>query len=348
MYRLLTAALMLVAGQAGATGEINVLTDLRSPFPAGCVGLALPQEPVSPANTLVDEIVPAPSANSDIRDAEVRILIWRIGCHEPGYSVVMVRFEEVGGSPRTLVPQVFAEAGQVDFPYHVAQLIPHPAIGHAGATGNSIEGGRTYMLAVEPFAVDDREFTVDDYNDAFTLEFYWGDFVSDFDADPGLLDGEIFDVPEYLPEDDPTQFEYPLLHGRMSGQWIIDGMPSTGLSLMIGEQEDDTNFAFALFFTYLDGAPFWVTGNTGGEEPGFDLVEFDMYIVSGGEFFGFGPGTFDQDDLDQEKIGLMSIEAIDCNNLLIGYDFSEAGLGSGVLEARRMVDIAGYDCNVWE
>lgn len=345
MRRILLVVLILLAGRAAATGEINVLTDLDSPFPAGCIAVSLPVEPVSEDNTLYDEVVPAPGMNRNSLDSEVRVTIWRVGCHEPGHSVVMVRLQKVSGENPVLVPQVFAEAGTVDLPFHRAQLITHPAVGDVGASSNTIpEDGRTWMLAVEPFSVDgETTFTPSDYNELFTLELFWGAYTLD-----AAQQGELFDINEYIPEFDPPQFEFPLLHGRMSGQWVIDGIPSTGLSLMVGEQEDDTNFVFALFFTYFEGEPFWVTGNTGGQEPGFDFVEFDMYAISGGEFFSLGPDSFDQDDLSQEKLGIMSIEAIDCNTLLIGYDFAEAGLGNDVIEARRMVDVAGYDCNAWE
>lgn len=344
MRRLVLILLLLVSGKSFATGEINVLTDLNSPFPPGCVALSLPEQPFSAENTLYDEIINVPSVNSSVRDSQINVTIWRVGCHDPGHSVVMVRLQHVSGGD-VLVPQVYAEAGEVTLPVHRAQLIRHPAVGDVGATGNFLTSeGITYMLAVDPLSFDGTFFGPADYNDVFTMELYWGD-MAPLD-DPA---GELFPIASYAPALDPTQFEFPILHGRMTSAWIINGIPRSGMTLNIGEQADDTNYAFVLFFTYLDGEPVWITGNTdAGLEPGFDLIEMTMYLPSGGEFFGLGQHLFEDGDVELTPIGDMSIEALDCNTLLIGFDFSEAGLGSDVYEARRMVRNAGFDCNPWD
>jgi len=344
MRRLLPLLLMLMASKSFATGEINVLTDLNSPFPPGCVSLWLPEGPSSTDNTLYDRTIWAPTSDPDTPDARVRITVWRVGCHDPGHSVVMVRMRKVSGSGDVLVPEVWADAGVVDVAWHRSQLIGFPAVGDIGATGNYVSSqGRTWMLAVDPVSVDDETlFSLDDYNDLFTLELSW------FPFDPGAIDSVLIDIAAYSPQLDPTQFEFPPLHGRMSGQYTIEGIPASGLVLHIGEQFDDTNYAFALFFTYLDGEPAWVAGNTGGMEPGFDFVDLDMEYLVGGEFFGFGPDQFDDADIERIPVGWMTIEALDCNTLLLGYDFTEAGLGTGVTEANRLVRVAGYDCNPWD
>ena len=80
-----------------------------------------------------------------------------------------------------MVPRIFADAGIVDFPLHDGQLIPHPAIGEAGASSEVISPeGRTYMLAVNPTTINDEEsfFLPSDYNDEFTVELFWGDFFA--------------------------------------------------------------------------------------------------------------------------------------------------------------------------
>lgn len=345
MRRLLLLVLLLVSGKSFATGEINVLTDLNSPFPPGCIALWLPEGPSSTDNMLYNQTVNAPTTGSTTLDARVRVTVWRVGCHDPGHSVVMVHMRKLSGDGDVLVPEVWADAGIVDVAWHRSQLIGSPAVGNIGATGNYITPqGRTWMLAVDPFSVDDEtRFDLDDYNDLFTLELTWFPF-----APQAAIDSVLIDIDAYVPQFDPPQFEYPPLHGRMSGQYTIEGIPASGLVLHIGEQSDDTNYAFALFFTYIDGEPAWVAGNTGGMEPGFDLVDLDMQYLVGGEFFGFGPDLFDDADIERIPIGWMSIEALDCNTLLLGYDFTEAGLGSGVAEADRLVRVAGYDCNPWD
>ncbi len=342
----LILALLTASFAARATGEINVLTDLNSPFPPGCVAVSLPEGPASADNTLFDEDIAAPSVGSASLDSTVRVTIWRVGCHDAGYSVVMVRLQavEFPANSFVMVPRVFADAGIVDFPLHDGQLIEHPAIGEAGASSEVIPPeGRTYMLAVNPTTINDPDsfFLPEDYNDEFTVELFWGDFNPQ--AAPV---GELFPIAAYNPDFDPTQFDSQILHGRMSGQYTFDGIPFSGLQLLVGEQSDDTNFIFAIFFTYLNGEPFWVVGNTGGEAPGFPQVELEMLRLTGGEFFGLG--GFSESQVVIDTVGSIFIDPLDCNTLLVGYDFSPIGGGSGVLEAGRFIDIAGYNCNPWE
>ncbi|AKS40892.1 hypothetical protein [Wenzhouxiangella marina] len=340
--------LVLASGLARAQGEINVLTDLNSPFPPGCIALSLPDAPASANNTLFDEEISAPSVGSQVRDSVVRVTIWRVGCHDPGFSIVMVRLQavEFPASSFVMVPRVFADAGITDFPLHEGQLLPHPAISDAGASSEVITPeGRTYMLAVNPTTFNDPEsfFLPEDYNGEFTMELFWGDF-----SPVAAPFGELFPLNAYDPDFDPPQFGAQILHGRMSGQYVFDGIPSTGFQLMVGEQSDDSNFIFAIFFTYLNGEPIWVVGTTGGEAPGIPAIELGMLRLTGGEFFGLGPGSFDNSDLVIEEVGSIFIDPLDCNTLLLGYDFSPIGGGTGVLEAERFIRIAGYDCNPWQ
>ncbi len=348
MHRISLLAGVVVLGLARmvpAGAEINVLTDLDTPFPPGCIALSLPDEPASGDNELVSEVLDVPSINSDVRDAEIRLQIWRTGCAEDGYSVVMVRMEHLSGDD-VLVPEVYAEAGIIDYPdeipFHRAQLMPLPAIGRAGATGNTVSPeGDTWMLGVEPLAIDEAtDFFPADYNDAFTLELYWGDITPSGAGDGFFLD-------EYIADFDPPQFEHPVLHGRYTGQWVEPGTPRTGMSLNVGENLNDENFVYVIFFTYLDGQPFWVTGNTEGDvlEPG--PVELDMFFVEGGEFFT-QPGQPDSADLVEVPVGTLILEPRDCNTIRIEYDFAEGGLGTGSTNFQRLIRTAGYDCNPWE
>ncbi|TVQ35633.1 MAG: hypothetical protein EA370_09185, partial [Wenzhouxiangella sp.] len=325
MTRLLPLLLLLAASRTLATGEINVLTDiLHTPYPPGCVAISLPDAPASADNTLYDEFIPVPSIGSVDRDAEIRVTIWRMGCFDPDQSLVLVRLQKVSGDFPVLIPQVWAEAGTVDFPEHLGQLQRAPGVGAMGASGDVVStAGETFILGVDIFSVDGSLFFLpEDYNDLFTLELSWAAFS------PQVANtGELFDIPPYVPGLDPPQFEIPLLHGRMSGQYTFDGIPSTGLQLIVGELADDTNFIFAIFFTYMNGEPMWLVGNTGGEPPGFPGVEMGLLRFRGGEFIGLGPGAFDPSDLSIDEVGSIIIEPLDCNNILLGYDFRPLGLG---------------------
>lgn len=348
MRRLIVLITWVLASQSIAGEEINVLTDLFSPFPPGCVGLSLPESESSLDNLLWDEVVRAPSINSSFMDSWVGVKIWRVGCSDAGYSVVMVRLQNLSETA-VLVPQAFVEAGQSQLPFHEAQLITQPAVGAMSASGSILSAaGQTFMLAADPLSIDEETlFSVDEYNQLFTLELSWGSFS------PVATEGELFPILPYAPSLDPPQFSFPLLHGRMSGSYSIPGKPYTGLFLNIAEQLTDTpegpmdsNFLYAVFFTYIDGEPLWVVGNTSGRAPGFDLVELEMLAPEGGQFFA-NPGAFAKSDVHRRTIGTMKIEALDCNTLLLDYDFSESELGEGLIIANRFIRTAGYDCNPW-
>lgn len=358
---------LTVAGHASATGELNVLTDLFSPFPPGCVALNLPEAPASEDNVIWDEIVAAPSVETGTLDSEVRVQIWRTGCADEGRSVVMVRLQNRSQDRLVLVPQIFVEAGESELPFHEAQLITQPAVGNIGASGNVLSSaGQTFMVAADPVSIDEVTFfSVDEYNELFTLELFWGGFA------PAVSEGELFPIFPYEPALDPPQFDIPLLHGRMSGSYTVPGKAATGLFLNVAETlvntpdgPVDANFVFAVFFTYLDGEPVWVVGNTPGftyqndgvpvwvDEnlpgvgPGAGRIELEMQIIEGGRFFT-DPGSFTDADTNRESIGTLEIEVLDCNNLLLNYDFAASGLGVGNLTVVRLARIAGYDCNPW-
>ncbi|MFP4208209.1 MAG: hypothetical protein ACLFSC_06075 [Wenzhouxiangella sp.] len=341
---------LLIAGSANATGEINVLTDLFSPFPPGCVGLDLPTAPASDDNVMWDAIEKAPTIGSNVASADVRVQIWRVGCADDGFSVVMVRLTNESAD-EVLIPQVFVDTEIKDgLLWHDAQLITTPAVGNISAAGSIMPAtGRTFMLAVDPLSLFDDEtiFTTADYNEEFLLELFWGAYS------PTAPNPDLFPIFPYDPALDPPQFDFPLLHGRMSGSYTVPGKAATGLFLNVAETlvetpdgPVDANFVFAVFFTYLNGAPVWVVGNTPGIEPGADLVELDMEIIEGGRFFT-DPGSFSDADTDRESIGTLQIEVLNCNTLQLNYDFAGSGLGVGSLTVDRLARIAGYDCNPW-
>ena len=352
MYRIFPIAVFLLVAQAlpAQTGDINFLTDRLSPFPPGCIAFDLPVEPASADNTLIDEVINVPSINSNTLDEQIQVTVWRVGCADEGFSVVMVNLRHLlngrdpNNVPPVVIPQAFAEAGDVVLPFHEAQLIRRPAVGNAGAAGGIITfAGDTFMLGVDPLAVDGAtEFFPEDYNDGFSMELFWGAFSA---AEDGEF-GEVFFVDPFSPDLDPPQFDEPVLHGRFSGQWVAEGVERTGLLLQVAEQFDDTNFIFAIFFTYLDGQPTWVFGNTGGEpaEPG--TVELEMFFIEGGEFFTL-PNQPAEDAFEQDMIGTMVIEPLDCNRLRVSFDFEQGGLGSGQIDFDRFIRIAGHDCNPW-
>jgi hypothetical protein len=325
----------------GQAGELNLLTDLGTPFPPGCLSIDLPEQPSDPDSLLVDNNIAVPSALSDFNDASVNVRVWRVACADEGYSVVLVRLEQIAGNP-VVIPQVYAEAGDVDRPFHEAQLLTIPAAGNVGATGGIVtNAGTTFMLAVEPVSIDGQTtFLPEDYNEQFTVEFTWEAFSSAETVNfPVLLD-------RFEPSLDPPQFEDTVLNGRYSGQWILPGTPKTGLVLQIAERGDQNN-VFVIFFTYRNGAPFWIVGNTeaGTTEPG--PVTIDMLETADGEFIS-RPNQPADTDVPFADAGQITIRAKDCNTIEVDYDFTPLGEGAGSFDMERLIRIAGYDCNPWE
>ncbi len=337
----LLAVLLASTTAPAQTGELNLLTDLGTPFPPGCLSIDLPEEPSDPDSLLVDSNINVPSALSDVNDATVNVQIWRVACADDGYSVVLVRMAQVSGSP-VVIPQVYAEAGDVDRPFHEANLILIPASGNVGATGGIItNAGTTWMLAVEPTSIDAQTtFLPEDYNDQFTVEFTWEAYSEAGNVNfPVLLD-------QFEPSLDPPQFDEPVLNGRFTGQWVAEGRERQGLVLQVAET-GDANFLFAIFFTYLDGAPLWVTGNTTAIQFQPGPISVDALRFDGGEFFA-DPNQPPASAIDATTIGAFTISVIDCNTIQLDYDFTDIGEGTGSLVLTRLVRVAGYDCNPWE
>jgi len=343
-FRRILAAALLAGAAVGAqaqTGELNLLTDLGTPFPPGCLSIDLPEQPRSQDSLLVDTNVAAPTINSNSRDGSVRVRVWRVACDDEDFSVVLVRMSQTGGVNPIVVPQVFADAGEVELPFHEAQLLLLPGSGNVGATGGIItDAGTTWMLAVDPIAIDGAtEFLPEDYNATFTAEFNWGSFAT---AEP---EGTRFVLDGFEPTLDLPQFDQPVLNGRYSGQWVLAGAPRQGLFLTIAETVD-VNFVFAIFFTYLDGQPFWLVGNTAPAltQPG--PVAIQMTTLENGEFIT-DPNQPLPTQVIANSAGSVEIEVINCNRLRVNYDFTPLGKGIGTMELDRLARIAGYDCNPW-
>src|SRR6056297_2483422 len=312
IFRKFLAAAFLAGAAAttqAQTGELNLLTDLGTPFPPGCLSIELPEQPRDQDSLLVDTNMVAPTINSNSRDGSVRVRIWRVACDDENFSVVLVRMSQNGGANPIVVPTVFADAGDVELPFHEAQLLLLPGAGNVGATGGIVtEEGTTWMLAVDPIAIDGATtFLPEDYNATFTVEFNWGSFAT---AQP---EGTRFVLDQFEPTLDLPQFDQPVLNGRYSGQWTRPGAPGQGLVLQVAEQ-DDENFVFAIFFTYLDGQPIWVVGNTlaGLTQPG--AVPIQMQTVANGEFIP-DPNQPPREQLDRDPAGSIEIEVIDCNRI---------------------------------
>ncbi len=139
-----------------------------------------------------------------------------------------------------------------------------------------------------------------------------------------------------LTDGPPAQPSFPL-SGRISGSWIAPGLNNQGLLINVGENASGQAFLGAAWFLFLDGQPFWITGNAFFEY-GASSISFPMRRAAGLEFLNPNGDT-----ATRTEVGSFMLQARECNKIEVNYDFP--GLGSGVLEMDRLVAIQGVECD---
>ena len=121
----------------------------------------------------------------------------------------------------------------------------------------------------------------------------------------------------------------------MSGLWTSEGLNDQGITLFVGENSLGP-FIFFAWFTYLEGEPFWLAGNTEFEY-GADEVSIPIQRLDGLPFVTPGGET-----ANREEIGLLNIHVHGCNELHVQYDFG--ALGSRELDFERLTEVQGREC----
>lgn len=310
---------------------------VQKKVPHGCLFVLPSLLAAPPEDVFVDSVLEL----TDVAgvQANLRIRIWRIGCHEPNRSAIAINFSLASGSPNALgLPLVSLDPGGL-----TGQAPAYLSLFSANnAEVAFFSFPWIFPLSEQEFFVDgstyiidsaDPDLTTDAYNDTINLELSWGTEEQTFDVD-------IF---EYAPALDATQLPTSPFNGRYSGQWNVDGLPRSGLVLQIGEVAPDRNFIFAIWFTYVQGDPTWFVANA-DFAIGDSEVVLDMVELSGGEVVT-QPNSFTADDVTVESVGTMTLRTIHCNALEADIDFRQGGFGQQVLELNRLIRIAGYDCD---
>ncbi|HKL49797.1 MAG TPA: hypothetical protein VJ908_01410 [Wenzhouxiangellaceae bacterium] len=337
MKTLLTFLLILFC----LDGSAQVLNrDLPNSFtyasviPYGCLKVVPAVRSAPPAETFFDtQVLVADNGATGL----VRIRAWRIGCHEPNASAIILNFDLGSGSPAIRYPEVSLITADAEM--RPAGLFAFARTDFYNSRGASLEPMTDQLLST---LAEGFSFVVDTDSDAISKQQYNGSLELRLRWPSGLVVG--IDVPEFDPALDPPQFTDPPLHGRYTGQWIVDGLPRQGLVLQVGELPPDRNFLFMTMFTYLDGVPTWVVGNA--DFPvGAASVTVNMWTLDGGEFFTEPLNSYAREDVIQEKLGTMTIRARHCNVIDADIDFSESGFGVVSRRFERLIRIAGYDCD---
>lgn len=140
-----------------------------------------------------------------------------------------------------------------------------------------------------------------------------------------------------LSDGQPAEASFPI-SGRMSGQWVADGMNSQGLNLLVGERDNGSNFAFFVWFTYLDGEPYWIVGNE-NYTPGDSSITFDTLRLEGLDFLQRDGASADT----PVDIGELTIKALGCEDLRVSWDFPSFS-SADTLTMRPLVSVDGAEC----
>lgn len=282
------------------------------------------------------------------QDIDISVKIWRHGCHNSNRSAIMLNLSLPEGLDDEILtgvqmrPSVKLRSAGVEDQLFAALMdggfadIYGGFIGLFGyAVGDSLNNGVTYVLdTVQYGAIPSSQFDalIERYNAGGELVIEWtGNTVT-------------ADIPPYAPSLDLPQQPKPTFNGRMTGQWVADNLPATGLLLQVGEvPKQFRNFIFAIWFTYIDGQPVWMAANK--DIPvGTNEITLDMGYFEGGKLFT-SPTGFNADNISNTTIGKMTLRIINCNKIEATTDFSSSDLGSNSLVLDRLIRIAGYDCD---
>lgn len=303
-------------------------------IPYGCLTVVPTVHDAPPDTPFVDErITVFDAAGSGI----VRIRAWRIGCHEPNASAIVLNFLLEAGSDAIPYPRV--RLVTPDSQRRVAGLFHFGRTAYYRAEGVAL----TPMVDQDlPTAIEGITMIVDadevaiskvDYNDDLLVELDW----------PSAQFLQLA-IPAYDEDRDLPQFVAPVFNGRYTGHWIVQGLPRQGMALQIAELPPDRNFVFVTFYTYMDGVPVWVVGNA-DFAIGAAVVVVDLWMLDGGEFITEHPGSYAREDVVQERLGTITLRPRQCNIIDSEIDFAVSGLGTVNRRFERLIRIAGYDCD---
>lgn len=285
---------------------------------------------------LVDETIAVDDENRD--GTNLRIRMWRLGCHEPGRSAIMLNFNIEEGPINSLdMPFI-----RLSVPGSEDDFIGNTSL-HSSGIFDSFIVDTPSLAELTELEDDGITYILDSWSSGLSVEQY----NSDLDVEMLFPGSQTFEtvIPAYDPEMHLTSFRFQDFSGRHSGQWVAEGLPRTGLVLQVGEIAPERNFIFAIWFTYLDGEPIWLAGNTDISRFGDYEATIDLFSFEGGNLIT-DTGSYTAEQVSNNYFGTMNLRVIHCNLLEADIDFSDTGFGiENGLQLTRLVRIAGYDCD---
>jgi len=318
-----------------------------TPYPPGCATLPDLQAALYGDNRakVFDGRVSLHTASLPREARDVNLAVYRVACAESNRSIIWLEFS---------IPEGVDPSTVYETPYIYAQLAQDPNYGFSAFL---MREPNTWGIGIESFTqtfgnpggINNHEtrwtFVLDtrttwlssQYNASLKLNLY------------GAGNPVIIDVP--ATEDVLSAAPGIPLNGRLSGNWVMEGIPDQGLLISVSEQVDDQRgseapepldfrlLMFLSWYTYnADGDLLWLTG-AAEFALGATEVTVPIELVTHGQFFG-------SKTADREVVGSVTITGNNCNDLGFEYDLADIGLGSGTQNLQRLfsLETAGYVC----
>ena len=332
----LIAGLLLLCLAPWALAQENFVSPPEGVYPPGCATLT--EYGNQAVHGATESLHSSTIELADVSEyfytggkSDVQVVIYRQGCAENGRAIIKVQLEVISGGS-ALAPIVIAVIDGVDYPM---RLTADPNSYTDKYTGSPIFEGETFEYFLDGVAWPDLPsyleqglgiMTPAQYNDAFQLDFV--DYV-DFTTTS-------VEIPAYTNNLRSTMMP---LGGRLSGNWVVAGVPDQGFILAFEELPDGTNFVFFSWYTYAaDGSTLWLTAAS-SYTLGTTSTELLIELVTNGEFLG-------SEEADRSVAGSATLTAYHCNHLQLDFDLTELGLGTGSIRLQRLfsLETAGYAC----
>jgi len=313
----------------------NFLSNPTTPYPPGCAtnSQMIEEMPGKESDINSGTVYMAEADDPNIQH-QVEFRIRRRGCTENDRSLLMFEMKVLddgdGRIEAVLTPEFKADVFGVK---HALRGLSEPNSWLASGHSQRVEEGQTVTLFLDGMSIYDDSF---DPDLVLTPEQYNGDFDLQV-LDPRDGSGFSVGIPEY--RNQHLASELPL-NGRLSGTWVVPGVPDQGFVLAFEElvHESSLNLFFSWYTFDQDGAPMWLTGNS-RFAIGDTSVEFPIVLIQNGTFMGSLNGS-------RVDAGSGRLRAIGCNQLTLTYDLNPIGLGESgaILQRIFSMETAGYAC----
>jgi len=320
---------------ATALATENYLNNPTTPYPPGCATnyQIADQFPGKEADINSGTVLMKEAADpSVLHDVDVRI--WRRGCTEPDRSLLMFEMSVIDNNDGSIqyVPVPIFIADRFGSK-HELRGVSEPNSWQASSQSQWVQEGQSISLFLDVMSIYDDSFedslvlTAEEYNGDFNLE------ILDARDDSGFT----IDIPEYRNQHQAGELA---LNGRLSGTWVVPGIPDQGFVLAFEELvQEPSPHVFLSWYTFdQDGNTLWLTGNS-RFDIGDTQVEIPIVLVQNGQFMG-------NQAADRSPAGSVTLKAYACNNLALVFDLTNIGLGEGAYGLRRLfsLETQGYTC----